>query len=118
MIQNSPDSALALRRMPKGRICLSALAACFSGAPLWTLPTLTLNASASAALSNLGSMGAHHSGLPGNQTTSWLWCHGFGVGACLLFFASCHILGGVGVSFVRISGWAAVPLNPPQSRAL
>jgi hypothetical protein len=93
------------------------VAAFFLGAPFWTLPTLTLNASAAAVSIGLINMCANLAGYLGNHTTGWLRSHGFGDGACLLFIATCYMLGGVVVSFVKIPGGAAVPLAPPQSQA-
>ena len=117
MSQNSPDSAAALRRMPKWRMCLTAVAAFFLGAPFWTLPTLTLNASATAIMIDLINMCANLAGCLANPTTGWLRSPGLGDGDCLLFLATCYMLGGVVMSFVKNPGGAAVPLAPPQSQA-
>ena len=89
------------------------MAAFFLGTPFWTLPALTLNASAAAVSIGLINMCANLAGYLGNHTTGWLRSHGFGDGACLLFFATCYMLGGVVVSFVKIPGGAAVPLPFP-----
>ena len=97
-----------------GWLCLTAVAAYFWGAPFWTLPTLTLNASAAAVSIGLINMCANLAGYLGNHTTGWLRSHGFGDGACLLFFATCYVLGGVVVGFVKIPGGAAVPLAPSK----
>ena len=99
------------------RMCLTAVAAFFLGAPFWTLPNLSLNASAPAVTIDLINMYANLSGSLANPTTGWLRSPGLGDGACLLFFAACYVLGGVVMSFVNIPGGAAVPLAPPQSQA-
>lgn len=99
-----------------GWLCLTAVAAFSWGAPFWTLPTLTLNASAAAVSIGLINMCANISGYLGNHTTGWLINHGFGEGACLLFFATCYVLGGVVVGFVKIPGGASAPLAPPKPK--
>ena len=114
MSQLSPLSVAALRCKVLGLLCLTAVAAFFWEAPLWTLPTLTLNASAAAVSIGLINMCANLAGYLGNHATGWLRSPGFGDGACLLFFATCYILGGVVVSFVKIPGGAMVPLAPPN----
>lgn len=50
----------------------------------------------------------------GNHTTGWRREHGFGDGACLLIFASCYVLGGVVVSFVKNPGGAVVLQASPK----
>ncbi len=117
MSQNSPDSALALRRTPMWRMWHTAVAAFFLGAPFWTLPTLTLNASAAVVTIDPINMCADLSGSLANPTTGWLRSPGLGDGAYLLFFATCYMLGGVVMSFVKIPAVTAVPLAPPQSQA-
>ena len=99
------------------RMCLTAVAAFFLGAPFWTLPNLILNASAAAVMIDLINMRANFSGCLANHITGWLRSPGLGDGASLLFFATCYMLGGVVMSFVKIPGGAAVPLAPPQSQA-
>lgn len=103
--------------MPMWRMCLTAVAAFFLGAPFWTPPTLTLNASAAAVMIDLLNMCANLAGYLANHTTGWLRSPGLGDGACLLFLASCYMLGGVVMSFVKNPGGTAVPLAPPQSQA-
>lgn len=83
-------------------LCLTAVAAFFWGAPFWTLPTLTLNAAAAAVSIGTISMCANLSGYLGNHATGWLRSNGFGDSACLLFFASCYVLGGIVVSFLKL----------------
>jgi hypothetical protein len=98
-------------------MCLTAVAAFFLGAPFWTLPTLTLNASATAVMIDLINMCANLAGCLANPTTGWLRSPGLGDGDCLLFLATCYMLGGVVMSFVKIPGGTEVPLAPPQSQA-
>jgi hypothetical protein len=102
--------------MVLGWLCLTAVAAFFWSPPFWTLPTLTLNASAAAVSIGLINMCANLAGYLGNHPAGWLRSHGFGDGDCLLFFATCYMLGGVVVSFVKIPGGAAVSLAPLQSQ--
>jgi ACS family tartrate transporter-like MFS transporter len=53
-------------------LCLTALGAFFWIAPFWTLPSLTLTASAAAAATGLINMGANLAGYAGNHVTGWL----------------------------------------------
>jgi len=93
-------------------LCLTAFAAYFWPSPFWTLPTLTLNASAAAVSIGLINMCANFAGYLGNHTTGWLRGHGFGESACLLFFAACFVLGGILVSGLSVS---RKPANAPTA---
>lgn len=88
-------------------LCLTALGSFFWIAPFWTLPSLTLNASAAAAATGLINMGANVAGYAGNHATGWLRGHGYGESQCLLFLAACFIVGGMVLSFVRLKKSAA-----------
>lgn len=88
-------------------LCLTALGSFFWIAPFWTLPSLTLNASAAAAATGLINMGANVAGYAGNHATGWLRGHGYGESQCLLFLAACFIVGGMVLSFVRLKKFAA-----------
>jgi ACS family tartrate transporter-like MFS transporter len=88
-------------------LCLTALDSFFWIAPFWTLPSLTLNASAAAAATGLINMGANVAGYAGNHATGWLRGHGYGESQCLLFLAACFIVGGMVLSFVRLKKSAA-----------
>lgn len=88
-------------------LCLTALAAFFWISPFWTLPSLTLNAAAAAFATGLINMGANLAGYLGNHVNGWLRGHGFGESECLLFLASCFIVGGIIISFVRLKKTSA-----------
>src|SRR5437867_11088836 len=83
-------------------LCFTALGAYFWPCPFWALPTLTLTASAAAVSIGFINMLANLAGYLGNHTIGWLKNHAVGESACLLFLASCYLLGGVLVSFVKI----------------
>lgn len=88
-------------------LCLTALGAFFWVAPFWTLPSLTLTASAAAAATGLINMGANLAGYAGNHVTGWLRGQGYGESQCLLFLAACFIAGGLILSFVRLKSTSA-----------
>jgi hypothetical protein len=83
-------------------LCLTALGAFFWISPFWTLPSLTLTASAAAAATGLINMGANMAGYLGNHATGWLRSHGYGETGCLLFLSACFIVGGCIVSLLRL----------------
>jgi ACS family tartrate transporter-like MFS transporter len=83
-------------------LCLTALGAFFWITPFWTLPSLTLTASAAAAATGLINMGANIAGYLGNHATGWLRAHGYGETGCLLFLSACFIVGGCVISFLRL----------------
>jgi ACS family tartrate transporter-like MFS transporter len=83
-------------------LCLTALGAFFWIAPFWTLPSLTLTASAAAAATGLINMGANLAGYAGNHVTGWLRQQGYGESQCLQFLAACFIGGGLITSFLRL----------------
>ena len=83
-------------------LCLTAFGAFFWISPFWTLPSLTLTASAAAVATGLINMGANLAGYLGNHVTGWLRSHGYGETTCLLFLATCFILGGAIVSQLRV----------------
>jgi ACS family tartrate transporter-like MFS transporter len=83
-------------------LCLTALGAFFWIAPFWTLPSLTLTASAAAAATGLINMGANLAGYAGNHVTGWLRQQGYGESQCLQFLAACFIVGGLIISFLRL----------------
>lgn len=83
-------------------LCLTALAAFFWISPFWTLPSLSLTASAAAAATGLINMGANFAGYAGNHATGWLRSHGYGELQCLHFLAVCFITGGILLSFLRL----------------
>ena len=85
-----------------GWLCLTALAAFFWISPFWTLPSLTLTASAAAAATGLINMGANLAGYAGNHVTGWLRRQGHGEADCLRFLAACFVVGGILLCLVRI----------------
>ncbi len=84
-------------------LCLTALAAYFWPPPFWALPTLTLTAGAAAVSIGLINMFANLAGYLGNHVYGLLRTAGAGESACLLFLAGAYLLGGIFVSFVKIS---------------
>ena len=83
-------------------LCLTGFAGYFWPSPFWGLPTLTLTASAAAVSIGFINMCANLAGYLGNHHVGWLKTHGYGDRVCLLFLASCYLLGGVLVAFVRV----------------
>ena len=83
-------------------LCLTGFGAFFWISPFWTLPSLTLTASAAAVATGLINMGANLAGYFGNHVTGWLRSNGYGETPCLLFLATCFILGGGIVAQLRV----------------
>ncbi len=83
-------------------LCLTAFGAFFWIAPFWTLPSLTLTASAAAVATGLINMGANLAGYLGNHVTGWLRSEGYGETTCLRFLATCFIAGGCIIAFLRL----------------
>ncbi|MBI2926265.1 MAG: MFS transporter [Verrucomicrobia bacterium] len=84
-----------------GWLCLTAAAAYFWPAPFWVLPTLTLTESAAAAAIGFINCFASLGGFFGSPVFGWLRDHGFSYRTCLLFLASCYLLGAVLICAVR-----------------
>ena len=84
-------------------LCLTALSAFFWISPFWTLPTLTLNASAAAVAIGLINMAANLAGYLGNHATGWLRSQGYGERICLLFLAACFVAGAGIISGLKIN---------------
>ena len=72
-----------------GWFCLTGFAAFSWPSPFWTLPTLTLTASAAAVSIGFINMAANLAGYLGNLNIGWLRTHGFSERACLLLLAGC-----------------------------
>lgn len=83
-------------------LCLTALSSYFWQTPFWTLPTLSLSASAAALSIGLINMCANLAGYVGNHATGWLKHNGYADGQCLIFLAICFMLGGVFVALVKL----------------
>ena len=83
-------------------LCLTAFGAFFWISPFWTLPSLTLTASAAAVATGLINMGANLAGYLGNHVTGWLRSEGYGETTCLRFLATCFIAGGCIIAFLRL----------------
>lgn len=83
-------------------LCLTGFSAFFWISPFWTLPSLTLTASAGAVATGLINMGANLAGYLGNHITGWIRSHHYGETECLLFLAACFIAGGLIISLLRI----------------
>lgn len=71
--------------------------------PFWALPTLTLTASAAAASIGFINIFANLAGYLGNHLIGWMKHQGAGDSACLFFLACCYLLGGLIVSFVKVT---------------
>jgi ACS family tartrate transporter-like MFS transporter len=83
-------------------LCFTGFFANFWPPPFWALPTLTLTASAAAVSIGFINMSANLAGYFGNHNVGWLKAHGFADRACLLFLASCYLLGGAFVACLRL----------------
>jgi ACS family tartrate transporter-like MFS transporter len=83
-------------------LCATGLAAYFWPSPFWTLPTLTLTASAAAVSIGFINMLANLAGYLGNHVYGWLRGHKASDSTCLLFLAACYLLGGIFVSFIKV----------------
>jgi hypothetical protein len=82
-------------------LLMTSLAGSFWAAPFWTLPTLTLNASAAAVAIGMINMAANFSGYVGNHLTGFLRSRGAGETECLLLLAGCYFCGGVTLCFLK-----------------
>ena len=83
-------------------LCLTGFAAYFWPSPFWSLPTLTLTASAAAVSIGFINMCANLAGWLGNYAMGWLKSNGYTESALLFLLAGCYLLGGVLVSFVTV----------------
>ena len=83
-------------------LCLTGLATYFWASPFWSLPTLTLTASAAAVSIGFINMCANLAGWLGNYHMGWLKSHGYSESTCLLFLASCYLAGACFISFVKV----------------
>ena len=83
-------------------LCLTGFAAYFWPSPFWSLPTLTLTASAAAVSIGFINMSANLSGWLGNYYMGSLKEKGFTESALLFLLAGCYLLGAVFVSFVKV----------------
>ena len=83
-------------------LCFTGFAAYFWPSPFWALPTLTLTASAAAVSIGFINMCANLAGWLGNYQMGWLRSHGYSERECLLFLASCYLLGSLFTGLVRI----------------
>ena len=83
-------------------LCLTGFGAYFWPSPFWSLPTLTLTASAAAVSIGFINMSANLAGWLGNYAMGWLKTHGFHESALLFLLAGCYLLGAVLVSFVKV----------------
>ena len=82
-------------------LLLTSLAAFFWAPPFWTLPTLTLNASAAAVTIGMINMAANFAGYVGNHFTGFLREQGASETVCLLFLAGCYSCGGLVLCFLK-----------------
>ena len=83
-------------------LCLVGFSAYFWPSPFWSLPTLTLTASAAAVSIGFINMSANLAGWLGNAAMGWLKSHGRTESELLFLLAGCYLLGAVFVSFVKV----------------
>ena len=83
-------------------LCLVGFSAYFWPSPFWSLPTLTLTASAAAVSIGFINMSANLAGWLGNAAMGWLKSHGRTESELLFLLAGCYLLGAVLVSFVKV----------------
>ena len=83
-------------------LCLVGFSAYFWPSPFWSLPTLTLTASAAAVSIGFINMSANLDGWLGNAAMGWLKTHGYTESQLLFLLAGCYLLGAVLVSFVKV----------------
>ena len=83
-------------------LCLTGFAAYFWPSPFWSLPTLTLTASAAAISIGFINMCANLAGWIGNYYMGSLRGKGYGESALLFLLAGCYLVGAVFVSFVKV----------------
>lgn len=83
-------------------LCVAGFGAFFWIPPFWVLPTATLTASAAAVAVGIINMCANVAGLFGSPTVGMMKNAGLGDRACLLFLASCYVVGGGIISLIRI----------------
>ena len=83
-------------------LCLTGFTAYFWASPFWSLPTLTLTASAAAVSIGFINMSANLAGWLGNYYMGSLKEKGYGESALLFLLAGCYLVGAVFVSFVKV----------------
>ena len=89
-------------------LCLTGFTAYFWPSPFWSLPTLTLTASAAAVSIGFINMSANLAGWLGNYAMGGLKSLGYTESALLFLLAGCYLLGAVLVSFVKVQRTAPV----------
>lgn len=82
-------------------LCLVGVFAYFWPSPFWVLPTLTLSSSSAAVSIGLINMCANLAGLLGSPIVGRLKASGFDDRVCLVFLASCYLLGGAIIALLR-----------------
>jgi len=85
-------------------LCLTGFFAFSWPSPFWVLPTLTLSASTAAVAIGFINMCANLAGALGSPVVGSMKDGGFGDRACLLFLASCYLLGALFVASLRLRG--------------
>jgi ACS family tartrate transporter-like MFS transporter len=75
----------------------------FWPSPFWALPTMSLSASAAAVAIGIVNICANLAGLLGSPVVGQLKTWGYSDAVCLVLLASTYVLGGVVISFVRVS---------------
>lgn len=97
-------------------LCATAFGAFFWISPFWTLPSLTLSASAAAAAIGLINMGANLAGYLGNHVNGLLRANGCSEVQSLRFLASCFILGGALLGCLRLRDRSQQALPQPAKK--
>ena len=91
-------------------LCLTGFAAYSWNSPFWALPTVTLTASAAAVSIGFINIFANIAGYLGNHLIGWMRSNGATNSSCLMFLASCYLVGGAIVSFVKVGQRRAEPV--------
>lgn len=92
-------------------LCLTGFAAYFWPSPFWSLPTLTLTASAAAVSIGFINMSANLAGWLGNYYMGSLKQKGYRESSLLFLLAGCYLLGALLVSFVKVQRPAPLSSN-------
>ncbi len=92
-------------------LCLVGFFAFAWPSPFWVLPTLSLSASTAAVAIGFINMCANLAGAFGSPVVGWMKDAGFDDRACLMFLATCYIVGAVFVGCLRLPR-KSEPRNP------
>ena len=90
-------------------LCLTALAAYSWPPPFWALPTISLTSTVAAVAIGFINIFANLAGYLGNHLIGWMRGQGATDRACLVFLASCYLVGAIIVSQVQTKKQSSVP---------